>query len=94
MGKELVNGGRVMKGAEGRKIQRCKTGLTNNGQREMGLAKQSRKGDPGGGEKRDTLNEESAGGCWSRLSQGTESYQTGRMGKPTSLECHTQQLIV
>lgn len=93
-GKELENGARVMKGAGGRKIQWGKTGLTNNGPREMGLAKESRKRDPGGGEKRDTLNEESAGGCWSRLSWGTESTKRGRMGKPISLECHIQQLII
>lgn len=49
--------------------------------KEMGLAKESRKGDPGGGEKRDTLNDESAVGCWSRHSQGTETYQMGEDGE-------------
>lgn len=51
MRKELENGGRVKKGARGRKIQSRVTGLTKNRQREMGLAKESRQGDCGGGEK-------------------------------------------
>lgn len=34
-----------------RKVQGGEPGLTNNGQRELGLAKEPRQGNPGGGEK-------------------------------------------
>lgn len=50
MRKELENGGRVKTGARGRKIQCHGTGLTKNGQREMGLDTESRQGDCGRGE--------------------------------------------
>lgn len=71
MGKELGIGKSDERTRE-RKVQWGETGLTNNGQRELGLAKEPRQGDPGGGEKWDILKEESTQGL-ELPKAGTES---------------------